>query len=152
MNMLDACSRGNSPDAARRAQCGITQRTAQPTEHRRAAQKPLHLFWQPGQALPVEIVGHIPVVTGDRPQAIRAVFGNHGRQVQPGLPTLGAPGDHRCQLRGQAYVLSREDRLGASGVESQISGHDFNLFARCPEPGQMRLLESTGGHELRTPG
>ena len=76
----------------------VAQRTGQLVEHRRTSQEPLDVLGQLHQRLAVQVVGHIPVVTGDR-HLTSGVPGDQCGQVEPGRPPLGPRGHGRGHAR-----------------------------------------------------
>ena len=128
---------------------GITQRSTQLLQHRRTTQEPLILLGQPHHRLAIEIVGHVPVVTGDRQRLTTAGSGDHRRQVQTDGPALGAFGQRGRQLSTEADVGVSEDLLGTGRVERQMARPELQHVTRRPQPRQVRLLETTRRDHLR---
>ena len=103
------------------AEESITQRSTQLVEHRRAPQEPLVTRGELHQRLAVQVVGHVPIGSGDRQTLAAAVASEQRREVQADRPAF-RPCGHRGRLfTGQVDVCLREDLLGASRVEGQVA-------------------------------
>ena len=129
---------------------GIAQRSTQLLEHRRTTQEPLITLGQPHHRLAIEVVGHVPVVTGDRQRLTTAVSRDHRRQVQTDGPALGAFSQRGGQLSSEADVGVGEDLLGTGRVERQMARPELQHVTRRPQPRQVRLLGTTRRDHLRT--
>ena len=134
---------------------GLTEdRVAQGGTHlvddRCPAQEPLHTVGELSQRLAVEVVGDEAVITGDRQDIAVAVPGDRCGEVEAGGPTLGAYGHRRGFLRRDLHVGLGEDLPRPGGIEGQVTGHELHGVPRGPQPGQVRLLETTRGHQLGT--
>ena len=134
---------------ARLADDRIAQRSTQLIEHRRAPQEPLLIFGQLHQRLAVQVVGHVPIVSGDR-QPLAAVARQQRSEVQADRPALGPCGHRRRLLAAEVDVGLREDVLGAGRVEGQVAGEELQRVTRSPQPGQMGLLGTARGDQLRS--
>ena len=118
----------------------IGERRAQLVEDRGAAEKSLGALRQQRQRLAVEVVGDVPIVTGDRRFVTVSVAGDHRGEVEPHRPTFRA-GRHRGGCLGADLEVGlREDVRGAGGVEGQVARHELQRVTRCSQPGQVRLL------------
>ena len=129
---------------------GVAQRSAQLIEHRGAPQEPLHRLRQLHQRLAVQVVGHIPILTGDGQHLTSTVLRDQRGQVEPDRPSFRPGGHGGGQPRGEAHVGLREDLLRTRSVQGQVAGRNFHRVTRNPQPGQMRLLGATRRHQLRT--
>ena len=129
---------------------GVAQRSAELIEHRGASQEPLNTLRQLHQRFAVEVVGHVPIVTGDRQHVASTVLGDQRGQVEPDRPSFGPDGHGGGQLRCDVHMGLREDLLGARGVQGQVAGRDLHRVARSPQPGQVGLLGTTRRDQLRT--
>ena len=143
---LEARSCSCAPDSPR---SGIAQRRTQLIEHRRAPQEPLGALGQLGQRLAVQVVGHVPVVTGDRQRLAVAVARDQRGEVEADRPAFGPLGHRGRQLRSEADVRRGEDLLGAGRVEGQVARPELQRVARRPQPRQVRLLGTTRRDQLR---
>ena len=72
---------------ARLVEDRVAQRSTQLVEHRRAPQEPLNTFRQLHQRLAVQVVGHVPIVTGDRQHVAVAVAWRSARRGR-GRPAI----------------------------------------------------------------
>ena len=100
---------------------GIAQGTRQLIEHGRPSQEPLEIVGQAGERLPVEVVGHVAILTTHVPRLEPAVPRDQRGEVEPRRPTLGAS-DHRGgRLDGQVDPCIREDLSSAGRVEREIT-------------------------------
>jgi len=127
---------------------GIAQRAAELVEHGRAAQEPLHVLRLLAQGLAVQVVGNIPVVTGDGRCLAAALLGDHRGQVEAGRPALGPFGHRGSQLRRQADLCVGKNLLGAGRIEGQVARPELQCLARGPQSRQVGLLATTGGGQL----
>ena len=129
---------------------GIAQGTRQLIEHGRSSQEPLQSVGQAGERLPVEVVGHVAILTTHVPDLEPAVPRHQGREVQARRPPLG-PSDHRGGgLEGQVDPCIREDLPRAGRVEGEILRPDLQHVPRRAEPGHVGLLGATRRDELRS--
>ncbi len=99
---------------------GIAQRTRQLIEDRGAPQELLKTRGQLHQRLAVEVVGHVPIVTGNGQRLTVTVARDQRSEVDADRPALGPFGDGDSQLTSKAYVCLREDLLGAGRVQGQV--------------------------------
>ena len=103
---------------------------------------------QSNERLAVQVVGHVPVVAGDRQRLAVAVARDHRREVEADRPAFGPFGHSGGQLRGEADVCLREDLLGAGRVEGQVARQELQRVTRSPQPRQVRLLGTTRRDQL----
>ena len=134
----------------RLVQDGVAQRSAQLVENRGAPQEPLNILRQLHQRLAVQVVGHVPIITGDRRHVASAVPRDQRGQVKADRPSFGPGGHRRRLLMRDVYVGFREDLLRARHVEGQVGGRDLHRIARSPQPRQVGLLGATRRDQLRT--
>ena len=126
----------------------VAERRGELVEHRGAPQELLGAFWQLLHDHAVEVVGDVPIVTGDRVGVLWVLLGDQGSEVEPDGPSLGAF-DHRGgQLGSELDVGLREDVLGGRRVERQVTRSELERVARRPKPRQVRLLGTTGRDHL----
>ena len=72
--------------------------------------------------------------------------------MQAGRPAFCPFGCLGCQFRGHADLRVREDLPDADRIESQVAGPELQRVVRHAEPGQVRLLGTAGGGQLRPGG
>ena len=99
----------------------VAQRCAQLINHRGATQEALILLGKPAQRLPIEVVGHIPVVAGDRQPVSAAVTGDQRGKVQADRPSFGASSDVGRRVGGEGDRSPEEDLFGAGRVEREVA-------------------------------
>ena len=142
--MPDASSRRNCSNTTRGGEDGVAKQTARPSTaiDRRFGCRARHSQLQ--------LIGHIPVVTGHRLRVVGLYLVIITNQVQPGRPTLRSAG-YAAPVPGQADVLGREDLLSSQRRRApEMSGHDLDTppDARDP-PGAAARIDSTMAASLR---
>ena len=110
----------------------VAQGGAHLVDDRRSAQEPLHTIGQLSQGLAVQVVGDVPVVTGDREDIAVAVPGDRRGEVEAGGPSFGACGHGGSRLGRDLHVGLGEDLPRPRGIQSQVTGHQLHGVARGP--------------------
>ena len=128
------------PLCARLSEHGLTQRSAQLIEHRRATKEPLIVLGQLAQRLAIQIVRDVPVVPRDRRCQAALVAGDESRQVQADRPAFGAFGHRRRLFARQRDVCAREDLFGSGRVESKVAHSDVERITRRSQARDVRLF------------
>ena len=129
----------------------VAQRSRQLIENRRAPQEPLNTLRQLHQRLPVQVVGHVPIITGDRQHvAVGCRCAITAARYRPtGHPSVRAvtAAASSCSdgPRGPAAKICS----APARVEGQVAGRELHRVARSPQPRQVRLLGTTRRHQLR---
>ena len=118
----------------------------------RAPQEPLGLLGLVGQRLAVEVVGDVPVVTGDRQRLAAIGPRDQRREVEADRPTLGPFRHGGGQLVIEADARFREDLRGAGRVEGQVGRDELERVSRSAKSRQVRLLRTTCRDQLRASG
>ena len=131
---------------------GVAERAAELIEHGRAAQEPLQILRLLAQRLAVQIVGHVPVITGDGRLFAVALFRDQSGEVEAGRPAFGPFAHRGRQLRTQADLRVGEDLLGARPIQCQVTGPELQRITRGPQPRQVRLLGTAAGGQQRPAG
>src|SRR5215211_8587148 len=111
--------------AARIFHEGVAKRGTQLIEHRSAPQESLRVVRKQAQRLPVKVVGHKTIVTGNGRNVAAAGSSDHRREVEAGRPAFSP---RRCSgglLACRSDVCLREDLLGRLDVQGQVAGTEL---------------------------
>ena len=136
---------------------GVTQRAAEPLEHRGLKQERAYLFTLVLEDLFGQEVQDVAVAAGERgrePGGIGLPAQRQGRQLQPGGPPLGAGGQRRHRRFRQAHAghghpLPEQRRRLVRG-ESQLRGAQLGQLPAAPQPGQhQRRVAAAGQHQAQ---
>ena len=127
----------------------IAERGTESIQHRRTPQEALNVLGQSHERLAVEVVGHVPIVPGDRRRLIRGLVRDQRGEVQARGPTLGALGHRFRHRRAELDLRLREDLARAGRVEGQVAGSELDRVTLRPQPRQVRLLVTARRDQLR---
>ena len=120
-------------------------------EHGRAAQEPLDGLRLLGQGLAVQVVGHVPVVTGDGLRLAAALLGDQGGEVEADRPA-SVRSVTTAASSGVRLTCAFEKICRAPPHQGQLAGPEFQRISRGAQPRQVRLLGTARGGQLRPGG